>query len=96
MSNETKLGEVRFHLNAVDTQEEYDVVLDITNDNNNSSIAKINCKIKFVWSLYKLYQDLINKSEKKLNRYNTTIMKSNKIIDVLNGKKFYESLYRTF
>ncbi len=33
-----------------------------------------------------MYQDLITKAEKKINKYNTTIMKSNKIIDALNGK----------
>jgi len=87
ISNDNKLGEIRFHLNAVDTQEEYEVVLDVIEDSTKSTIAKINCKIKFVWSLYKLYQDLLNKAEKKINKYITTIMKSNKIIDVLNGKK---------
>ena len=56
------------------------------NESDKSTIAKINCTIKFVWSLYKFYQDLITKSEKKINKYNNTILKSNKIIDVLNGK----------
>lgn len=85
MSNTSKLGEITFHLDTIESQEEYEVVLDVLEPVGKTTIAKIQCKIKFVWSLYKLYQDLINKAEKKISKYNTTILKSNKIIDALNG-----------
>jgi hypothetical protein len=84
-SNDFLVGEIRFHLEAVESQEEYEVVLDVIENTRKDTIAQINCKIKFVWSLYKLYLDMINKSDKKIAKYNTTILKSNKIIDTLNG-----------
>jgi hypothetical protein len=79
------LGEIRFHLDAVESQDEYEVELDVIESVNKSTVAKIQCKIKFVWSFYTMYQDLVNKSEKKINKFSNNIQKSNKIIDVLNG-----------
>jgi len=75
---------MRFHLKDVDSQDEYEVVLDII-DENKSNIAKVNCKLSFIWAYYSYYQDLINKTEKKINHYNQTIVKSNKILEILNG-----------
>jgi len=84
-SNDSKLGEIRFHLNNIDTQDEYEVLLDVIESHNKTTIAKINAKLKFIWSYYKLYQDLVNKTEKRISKLNNNILKCNKIIDVLNG-----------
>jgi hypothetical protein len=75
---------MRFHLSAVESQEEYEVVLDII-DENKSNIAKMFCKISFVWSYHSYYQDLINKTEKQINNHNLTIQRSNKILEILSG-----------
>ncbi len=76
---------MRFHLSAVETQNEYEVVLDII-DENKIYIAKMFCKINFIWSYYMFYQDMANKSEKKISSYNGTIQKSNRVWEILNGK----------
>lgn len=75
---------MRFHLSSFESQDEYEVVLDII-DENKTNIAKINCKINFIWSYYTHYLDLVNKTEKKINHYNITTSKSNKILEILNG-----------
>ena len=85
-SNGNVLGEIKFRLDGLESQEEYDVVLEVNEPSNkNKVIAKITCKIKFVWSLVKYSQDMINKTEKKIAKYNETIRKSNDILDTLNG-----------
>ena len=75
---------MRFHLSQVDSQDEYDVTLDLLDDNK-FNVAKIYCKINFIWSYHLLYQDLITKTEKKINNLNHTIQKCNKILGTLNG-----------
>jgi len=80
---------MRFHLNTIETQEEYEVILDLLEENKKDVVAKINCKIHFLWSFREFYHNLMIKSEKKINHFNETIQKSNKIIESLNGKSFF-------
>jgi hypothetical protein len=47
------LGAVKFPLDKIERQEEYDLELEIPDENDERIItAKINAKIKFIWSIY--------------------------------------------
>jgi hypothetical protein len=83
---EISIGTVRFPLDKIENQDEYDVLLEIPDEEDEKIInAKINAKIKFVWSIYKLYQDLFAKSEKALQTYKQLLDKSNQYLENLYG-----------
>ncbi len=64
------------------------MLLEIHDEQNDNFVkAKINAKIKFVWSMYKLYQDMFNASEKKLKNLQNLLDKSYQLLENLNGKK---------
>jgi hypothetical protein len=88
------LGTVKFPLDKIERQEEYDLELEIPDENDERIItAKINAKIKFIWSIYKYYQDLLAKSERNLQNCNAMLQKTNKLIENLNEPlKFVEGL----
>ena len=78
----------------IDIEKEKDKNKDIKHkspleENKKDVVAKINCKIHFLWSFREFYHNLMIKSEKKINHFNETIQKSNKIIESLNGKSFF-------
>jgi hypothetical protein len=86
-SIETKVGFVNFPLARIENQDEYEVLLEIHDDQDDSFVkAKINAKIKFVWSMYKLYQDMFNASEKKLKNLQNLLDKSYQLLENLNGR----------
>jgi hypothetical protein len=83
---EKKIGSVNFPLTKIENQEEYEVLLEIQDERDDSIVnAKINAKIKFYWSNYKYYEDLYNSSEKKVNNLKIMLDKSNQLLDNLNG-----------
>lgn len=83
---ESIIGEVRFPLDQLENQEEYDILLEIPDEEDDEIInAKVNAKIQFIWSPFKMYQDLHAKSEKIINTYNNMIAKSNHLLQNLSG-----------
>lgn len=88
------IGAVKFPLDRIEKQEEYDLELEIPDENDDRIImAKINAKIKFVWSVYKLYQDKLNKSERLLQNYNNMLQKTNKLLENLNEPmRFFQAV----
>jgi flavoprotein len=83
---ETKVGVVNFPLARIENQDEYEVLLEIHDEQDDNHVkAKINAKIKFVWSMYKMYQDMFNTSEKKLKNLQNLLDKSYQLLENLNG-----------
>ena len=82
---ESALGTVKFPLDKIEKQEEYDLELEIPDEYDERIInAKINAKIRFVWSTYKYYQDLYAKSERVLQNYNAMLTRTFQLIENLN------------
>ena len=81
------LGAVNFELKNIEKQEEYEVTLDIYDEENENQInAVINTKILFIWSHFNLYNDMYMKTEALVNSYKQVLDKTNMFIDNLNGK----------
>lgn len=79
------LGTVRFPLESIERQEEYELELEIPDDNDENIImAKINAKVHFIWSMYKYYQDMLTKSERVLNNCTAMLQKTNRLLENLN------------
>jgi len=72
--------------------------LEIPDENDEKIItAKINAKIKFIWSIYKYYEGLQAKSDRILQNSNAMLQKTNKLIDNLNEPlKFTEAMSDKF
>lgn len=89
---EFPIGMVKFPLDKIERQDEYDLELEIPDENDEKIItAKINAKIRFIWSWYKYYQDLYTKSEKHLQNYTNTIQRTNNLLENLNEPlKYFE------
>lgn len=88
------LGTVSFPLNKIERQDEYDLELEIPDENDeNVNMAKINAKIQFIWSIYKYYQDLLTKSERVLQNCQAMLVKTNKLLENLNEPlRFFEAV----
>jgi hypothetical protein len=86
-SDETKtesiIGSVKFSLDQLTNQEEYEAVLEIQ-DEDLIVKAKITAKIKFIWSYYKLYESMYNQSEKRMNNLKNSLDKINQMLENLN------------
>ncbi len=81
------LGSVRFSLNLIERQEEYDVLLEVPDVNNDQDVyAKINAKIQFIWSLHKFYTDELSKSEERFSKIKSLISGKQNVLSNLNGK----------
>ncbi len=81
------IGSVQFDLDKIDKQEDYDVTLEIPDDESSKQSAissKINCKITFIWSYFEYYQELFNKSERNSKSYKSLLDKNNSLLDNLN------------
>jgi hypothetical protein len=87
MSDKTILGRKEFHLNTIESQNDHELNLVILNEGN-ENIATLICKVKFIWSYFALYQNLISQTEKLISSFKLTLSKSKKIIDTLNGKAY--------
>ncbi len=84
------LGTVKFPLVKIERQDEYDLELEIPDDNDDNVImAKINAKIQFIWSIYKYYQDQLTKSERVLQNCQAMLTKTNKLLENLNEPMKY-------
>ena len=93
-SEEIIIGSVQFDLENIDKQEDYDVTLEIPDDEASSQSAiscKINCKISFIWSYFDYYSELLVKAEKNVKSYKMLLEKNNGLLDSLNGK--YNNIY---
>lgn len=81
------LGTVNFELNQIEKQEEYDITLEVCDDEVEGKInAVIYSKIFFVWSQFAYYNDQYLKSESLVNSYKSVLDKSNSLLENLNGK----------
>ena len=88
-NNQISFGVVRFSLNLIECQEEYDVLLEVPDiENNNNVYAKINAKIQFIWSLHKYYNDEFVKSEERYNNIKSLINSKQNVLLNLNGNFF--------
>lgn len=80
------LGSVRFSLNLIEKQEEYDVLLEVPDsENENEVIAKINAKIQFIWSLHKFYSEELAKCEERFSEIKNLIDSKQRILNNVNG-----------
>jgi hypothetical protein len=83
-----KVGSVGFPLTRIENQDEYEVLLEIPDEDDDTICnAKINAKIKFFWSYYKHYEDLYNNADKKQKSLQSLLDKSFQLLDNLNGKE---------
>lgn len=81
------LGTANFELNQIEKQDEYDITLEVCEDEVEGKVnAVINSKIVFIWSQFAFYNDLYLKSESLVNSYKAVLDKSNSLLDNLNGK----------
>lgn len=89
-SKQITLGSVRFSLNLIERQEEYDVLLEVPDVNDERDVyAKINAKIQFIWSLHKFYTDELVKSEERFNKIKALISSKQNTLTNLNGILFF-------
>ena len=80
------LGIVKFSLGMIANQEEYDVVLEIPDpDDENSVSAKINAKIQFIWSFFRLYSEKLSKTEENIYNLQLSLQKKRTLLGHLNG-----------
>ena len=87
--NYESLGEVRFSLGMINNQEEYDVVLEIPDMQNDEEIsATINAKIQFIWSFYRFYSDKLNLTEENIYNLQISLQQKRVILKHLNGILF--------
>jgi len=85
-TNQITLGSVRFSLNLIERQEEYDVLLEVPDVNDDRDVyAKINAKIQFIWSLHKFYTEELVKSEERFNKIKSLITAKQNVLSNLNG-----------
>lgn len=78
---------MKFSLNLIERQDEYDVLLEVPDINDEGEIyAKINAKIQFIWSLHKFYNDELVKSEDNFNKIKTLISAKQQVLSNLNGR----------
>jgi hypothetical protein len=79
------VGTVKFSLNSIKEQNEYDLELVIPENNNpKKNLAKIIGKIRFIWSHYNYYQDLHRRSENMLKTHENNLQKSKVLLENLN------------
>jgi len=89
-ANRESLGIVKFSLGMISNQEEYDVVLEIPDpEDENSITAKINAKIQFIWSFYKLYSEKLSQTEENIYNLQLSLQKKRTVLNHLNGINFY-------
>lgn len=70
----------------IKNQEEYDVVLEIPDLNNEEIItATINAKIQFIWSFYRFYSEKLNKTEENIYNLQISLQQKRGILQHLNG-----------
>jgi hypothetical protein len=81
----TLLGQSKIPLNTITNQDEYDIDLEITDEQSGSNLWIIRAKIILIWSYFKLYQDNYNKAEKNYESLMHTLGKSNTLLQNLNG-----------
>ncbi len=73
-------------MDSIEKQEDYDVSLEVPDPNDESEVyAKINAKIKFIWSLYLFYSEELIKSEERINNLRNLISQKQNIFRNLNG-----------
>lgn len=82
-NNDKALGQSKVPLNKIINQDEYEIELEISDENNDRSIWNVGAKITLIWSYYKLYQDNFNKSETNYNNYYNKFEKSTVILENL-------------
>ena len=94
VSRQISIGSVRFALNLIQKQEEYDVLLEVPDMNDEKEVhAKINAKIQFIWSLHKFYSDELVKSEERFNNIKNLIYQKQNILKNLNGMLLFLMIF---
>jgi hypothetical protein len=84
------IGSVRFSLDLIEKQEEYDVLLEVPDPRDENEVyAKINAKIQFIWSFYKFYSEELIKSEERIETLKNLIYQKQNILKNLNGIFIY-------
>ena len=90
-SKNVSIGSVRFALDLIQKQEEYDVLLEVPDPNDENEVyAKINAKIQCIWSLYTYYSEELQKSGERCDNLKTLVYQKQTILKNLNGKFIYK------
>lgn len=80
------LGKLVLPLVKLENQEEYDLHIEIPDENrDNESFAKLNTKCQFIKSYYNFYRDNALKAESNKKDYEASLKDSKKLFDNLNG-----------
>lgn len=85
MYNRTLLvGSNEIPLSSITNQEEYDLDLEINNENDNEPILSIKTKLTFIWSQLQKYTEEFELNKKKIDKFNSILTKSKNIRDNLD------------
>lgn len=80
------LAQSRVPLNSIQNQDEYDIDLEMTEEQGEpNSIWVVKARIVLIWSYFKLYQDSYTKAENSCETFMTSLVKSNTILQSLTG-----------
>ena len=81
-----EIGKREFPLDQIVTQDEYDAVISIPDENNeNVEAATITTKIIFLWSNYQLYQEKKNDAEKKIEKIKKDLSETDRYCKEINN-----------
>ena len=82
-------------MGLITNQEEYDVVLEIPDLNNEDNIsARINAKIQFIWSFYRYYTEKLNKTEENIYNLQISLQQKRAVLAHLNGITIFYIFFR--
>ncbi len=87
---EVLFNPVNFPLNKIENQDEYDVTLEIHN-NDGEVTSYLKTKIRFIWSYFKFSQELLGKSEHDKTNYEAQLDKCNNFLNTLMSKIILKS-----
>lgn len=80
------VGSVRFPVDKVENQEEYEVEIIVPEERNpDSPVAKIGAKLQIIKSYYQYYQELMLKAEENKRSLENLMKESQKLFENLNG-----------
>ena len=86
-SNEIlEIGRREFPIDQIITQDEYDAVISIPDENNeNIEVATINTKIIFFWSYYQSFLEKKNETEQKIEKIKKDISETERFCKEINN-----------
>ena len=81
-----EIGKREFPIDQIITQDEYDAVISIPDENNeNVEVATINTKIVLFWSKYQFYLEKKNETEQKIEKIKKDLSETNRFCKEINN-----------